>query len=30
LTFHKATDTIQVDGNDRARTQTKGGSDKCQ
>jgi LPS export ABC transporter protein LptC len=30
LTFHKSTDTIQVDGNDRARTQTKGGSDKCQ
>jgi LPS export ABC transporter protein LptC len=28
LTFYKATDTIQVDGNDRARTQTKGG-DKC-
>jgi lipopolysaccharide export system protein LptA len=30
LTFHKSTDTIQVDGNDRARTQTKGGGDKCQ
>ena len=33
LTFHKATDTIQIDGNDRARTQTKGGgasNDKCQ
>jgi LPS export ABC transporter protein LptC len=29
LTFHKATDTIQMDGNDRARTQTKGGGDKC-
>jgi LPS export ABC transporter protein LptC len=30
LTFHKATDTIQIDGNDRTRTQTKGGGDKCQ
>jgi LPS export ABC transporter protein LptC len=30
LTFHRATDTIQIDSNDRARTQTKGGSDKCQ
>jgi lipopolysaccharide export system protein LptA len=36
LTFHKATDTIQIDGNDRARTQTKGSgasgnsNDKCQ
>lgn len=30
LTFRRATDTIQIDSNDRARTQTKGGSDKCQ
>ena len=30
LTFHKATDTIQIDGNDRTRTQTMGGGDKCQ
>ncbi len=30
LTLHKATDTIEIDGNDRTRTQTKGGSDKCQ
>lgn len=36
LTFHKATDTIQIDGNERARTQTTGGAssgssnDKCQ
>jgi len=36
LTFHKATDTIQIDGNDRTRTETKGGgaggnsNDKCQ
>jgi LPS export ABC transporter protein LptC len=30
LTFHKATDTIQIDGNDRTRTQTVGGGDKCQ
>jgi lipopolysaccharide export system protein LptA len=29
LTFHKATDTIQIDGNDRTRTQTMGGGDKC-
>ena len=29
LTFHKATDTIEIDGNDRIRTQTKGGG-KCQ
>jgi hypothetical protein len=28
LTFVKATDTIEVDGNERIRTQTKGGS-KC-
>jgi lipopolysaccharide export system protein LptA len=33
LTLHKATDTIEIDGNDRTRTQTKGGDksgDKCQ
>jgi LPS export ABC transporter protein LptC len=34
LTLYKSTDTIQMDGNDRARTQTKGASsassDKCQ
>jgi lipopolysaccharide export system protein LptA len=30
LTFHRATDTIQIDGNDRTRTQTVGGGDKCQ
>jgi lipopolysaccharide export system protein LptA len=30
LTFHKATDTIQIDSNDRTRTQTVGGGDKCQ
>ena len=29
LTSHKATDTIEIDGNDRTRTQTKGGG-KCQ
>jgi LPS export ABC transporter protein LptC len=29
LTFHKATDTIQIDSNDRSRTQTKGGGDQC-
>ena len=28
LTFLKATDTIDVDGNERIRTQTKGGG-KC-
>ena len=31
LTLHKATDTIEIDGNDRTRTQTKGGGgDKCE
>jgi lipopolysaccharide transport protein LptA len=30
LTFVKATDTIVVDGNQQIRTQTKGGSAKCQ
>jgi len=30
LTLHKFTDTIEMDGNDRTRTQTKGGGDKCQ
>ena len=30
LTFYRATDTIQIDGNDRARSQTQGGGDKCQ
>jgi lipopolysaccharide transport protein LptA len=30
LTFVKATDTIVVDGNQQIRTQTKGGSGKCQ
>jgi lipopolysaccharide export system protein LptA len=29
LTFRKATDTIEVDGNQRVRTQTKNG-EKCQ
>ena len=30
LTFVKATDTIVVDGNQQIRTQTKGGTAKCQ
>jgi LPS export ABC transporter protein LptC/lipopolysaccharide transport protein LptA len=30
LTFVKSTDTIVVDGNQQIRTQTKGGSGKCQ
>ena len=30
LTFVKATDTILVDGNQQIRTQTRGGSSKCQ
>jgi lipopolysaccharide export system protein LptA len=30
LTFVKATDTIVVDGNQQIRTQTKGGTGKCQ
>jgi LPS export ABC transporter protein LptC/lipopolysaccharide transport protein LptA len=30
LTFVKSTDTITVDGSDQIRTQTKGGSGKCQ
>jgi hypothetical protein len=29
LTFRKATDTIEVDGSQRVRTQTKNG-EKCQ